>query len=240
MIKTPDNDRDSDNHDIDRDHHDIATPAGGALTSLTALGAMLNGVNTTSISGRSGLPLMQFKSRENNGTWMFGRKQTIPEEGSTWAVNLTSFKWGYVCFPNNNKPLEHLVSVSLPKPNLAELPDTGAPWQEEWAVNLKCLNGIDAGVEVVFKISTNGSGQAIVGLIETVRDRINGGQHGGNVVPILRLEKDFYPHAQYGRVWTPTLTIVDYMPLDGPPPATEPAPDKPDPDPQPRRRRVGA
>jgi hypothetical protein len=236
-----------DDHDNDNGHGDKAVapaPAGGALTSLAALSAALNAVNTASVSGRSGLPLMQFKSRENNGTWLFGQRRTIPEDGSLWAVNPTTFKWGYICFGANNKVLdERLVSVSLPKPNLAELPDTGAPWQEEWAVNLKCTSGADAGVEVAFKISTVGGTQVIAGLIEAVRDRLNGGQHDGKVVPIVHLSKDSYPHPQYGRVWYPLLTIVDWMPLSGPAPAPAPTP-PPAPAPtssaaeQPRRRRV--
>jgi hypothetical protein len=231
--------RDDHGHDNDNGGKAVAPAptAAGALTSLTALATILNAVNTASVSSRSGLPLMQFKSRENNGTWMFGQRRTIPEDGSRWAVNLTTFKWGYICFAPDNKVLdERLVSVSLPKPNLAELPDTGAEWQEEWAVNLKCINGADAGVEVAFKISTVGGTQVIAGLIETVRDRINGDQHGGKVVPILHLEKDSYPHPKHGRVWTPVLTIVDWMPLDGPAPA--PKPTSSSPVEQPRRRRV--
>ena len=237
-------DHDHDNRD-DHDHDDnnggkavASTPtAASALISLTALATILNAVNTASVGGRSGLPLLQFKSRENNGTWMFGQRRTIPEEGSRWAVNLASFKWGYICFGPDKKVLdERLVSVSLPKPSLVELPDMGAPWQEEWAVNLKCLGGVDAGAEVVFKASTVGGTQAIAGLIDTVRDRLNGGQHDGNVVPILTLEKDSDPHAQYGRVWTPLLTVVDWMPLDGPAPAPKPAASPPAE--QPRRRRV--
>jgi hypothetical protein len=67
-----------------------------------------------------------------------------------------------------------------------------------------------------------------------VRDRLNGGMHDGNVVPIMCLEKDSYQHSQYGKVYTPRLSVVDWMPLDGPPspaPATSAAE-------QPRRRRV--
>ena len=52
-----------------------------------------------------------------------------------------------------------------------------------------------------------------------MRDRLNGGQHDGKVSPIVLLEKYSYPHPQYGRLWTPLLTIVDWMPLDGPAPA---------------------
>jgi hypothetical protein len=127
-----------DDHDHDHGHDNdnggkavVPGPkAAAAITSLAELGAALNSVNTASFGGRSGRPLMKFKSREN-GTWMFGQRQTIPEDGSLWAVDPRTFKWGYICFGPNKKVLgECLVPVSLPKPNFAELPDLGAPLAE--------------------------------------------------------------------------------------------------------------
>ena len=105
---------------------------------------------------------------------------------------------------------------------------------------MKCTNGVDAGIEVVYKANTVGGTQAVVGLIDAVRDRFAGGMHDGKVAPIVQLAKDSYQHSQYGRVYTPVLTIVDWMPLSGPAPT--PAPASPPPSPpveQPRRRRVG-
>ena len=149
-------------------------PAGGALTSLTALGTILNAVDTGSVAGRSGLPMLIFK-RDGNGTWMFGQKQTLVEDGSGWAVNPTSFKWGFICFSNDNKVVgERLVSVSQPKPDVAELPDKGFAWAEQWAVNMKCIDGNEAGTEVIYKPTTVGGIQAVAGLIEVVRDASTG------------------------------------------------------------------
>jgi hypothetical protein len=233
----PDDHRD---HANDNSEKAVApAPPKGALTSLAALQTALNRVDTMSVAGRSGLPMMQFK-REGDGTWSFGQKRIKPEKGSRWAVNPTTFKWGFICFDNNNKVLdERLVSISQPKPVITELPDRGFPWQEQWAVNMKCLDGTDAGVEVTFKVSTVGGIQAVAGLIELVRDRLNSGQHDSKIVPIALLEKDSYPHKQYGRVWIPVLTIVDWMRFDGPAPTPAPAPTSPPPAEQPRRRRVG-
>ena len=140
--------------------------------------------------------MLQFK-REGDGTWMFGQQRTLVEDGSRWAVNPMTFQWGYICFCNDNKVLgERLVPVSQPMPEVAELPDKGSPWQEQWAVNLKCIDGTDAGTEVVFKSTTDGGIKAVGGLIDAVRDRLNGGQHDGKVSPIVHLEKDSYQHGQ--------------------------------------------
>jgi hypothetical protein len=120
------------------------------------------------------------------------------------------------------------------------MPDTGCPWQEEWAVNMKCISGADAGVEVVFKATTDGAIKAVVMLLDLVRDRLNLGEkeHHGKIVPIVLLEKDSYPHAQYGKVPYPVLNAVDWMSLDGPAPEPAPEPAPQSPSEQPRRRRV--
>jgi hypothetical protein len=159
----------NDNHNHDNDNKPeqktvAPAPAGGALASLTGLAAVLNAVDTASVVGRSGLPLLQFK-REGSGTWMFGQKRTVVEDGSRWAINPPTFKWGYICFNEANKPTERLVPVSQPKPDVAQLPDTGFEWQEQWGVNLKCASGTDTGTEVVYKASTVGGVQAVAGLI---------------------------------------------------------------------------
>ena len=235
-----DHDRDSD-HANDNGEHErpgskiAPAPAGGALTSLAALQTALAKVNTAAIIGRTGLPMLLFK-REGSGTWGYGQKRTIPEEGSKWAVNPMTFKYGYICFNDANKVVgEHLVPVSQPKPLITDMQDVGFPWQEQWAVNLKCLDSADAGVEVTFKATTRGQIQAVVILVDLVRDRLNSGQHEGKIAPIVLLEKDSYPHSQFGKVWIPVLNNVDWMSLDGPAPT--PAPEPP-PVEQPRRRRV--
>jgi hypothetical protein len=237
---TPDQDHANDNNGGDDAIQRAVAPAltEASIAALTKLTADLNHVNIAPVLGRSTHPLLQFKSRDNSGTWMFGQRRTVPEEGSLWAANPTSFQHGFVCFgPDKKKPLdERLVPAWQPMPDLATLPDLGVPWQEQWAVNLKCISGADAGTEVVFKTNTVGGSQAVVGLIEEVRKRLNSGQHGGKVVPIVRLEKYSYLHDKHGRTWNPLMTTIDWMAMDGPAPTSAP---EPSPEPEPRRRRVG-
>ena len=208
-----------------------------ASTSLAALTATFRNVDITSIGGRPAKPLLQYKSREG-GIWAFGTRRTIPESGSLWAANPASFLWGWVCWGDAKKTVgEKLVPVSQPMPDVTELPDKGFPWQQEMSVDLTCISGTDAGVEVVFKSNTEGGKGELTLLIKAVQDRINGGQHGGKVVPIVQLETDSYGHEQFGKTHIPVMAIADWMPLNGPAPAPTPTPTPAGE--QPRRRRVG-
>jgi hypothetical protein len=101
---------------------------------------------------------------------------------------------------------------------------------------MKLIDGTDAGVEVVFKPTTLGGKDALLGVIDATLNRIHGGQHDGKTVPVVRLGWDSYQHQKYSRVWIPVLTITDWITADGPAPA--PAPTSPPPAEQPRRRRV--
>ena len=253
MTDVPDHDRDHDRDDdddaIDSGEHEgfgskhvAPAPAGGALAALSA--ALAN-VPAGTYLGRTGLPMLLFKSRQN-GTWMFGQRKTIPEPGSKWAANPTTFTWGYVSFGANNKRAgEVMVPVSQAKPDITKLPDTGFPWQDQMAVNMKCITGVDAGVEVIFKATTDGALTALNELLEKVRNQIESQKgkgktiHDAEIAPFMLLENDSYPHREYGKTWIPILTIVGWMPLSGPAPAPAPAP-APEPPPvdQPRRRRV--
>jgi hypothetical protein len=243
------NDHENNHDDTEHEPDNPIAPAAsaGAMVSLEALGAVLNTVDTATIAGRSGLPMLQFK-REGDGTWLHGQRRTVVEDGSRWAVNPTTFRRGYICFSDANKVVgERLLPVSQPMPDPSELPDKGFQWNQQWAVNLKCLDGADAGLEVVYKPTTVGGIQAIVGLVEEVRDRLNGKMHGGKVSPIVRLDKSSYTNS-YGKIWSPLFDVITWMSLDGPapPPPGVPASPPPSGSPppsaaaaeQPRRRRV--
>jgi hypothetical protein len=246
MTKEQDRDRDRDG-EPEREGQAIASkPKGVALasTSLTALDTALSNVVRSATVGRSSKPILSFRSREE-GTWTIGQRGTVVDEGSTAAINLASLRHGYICFSDDNKVLgEHLVPASQPKPLVTELPDLGFPWQEQLAVDVKFIDGADAGSDATYKPTTTGGKDVLLGVIDTTLNLIRGGQHDGKTVPVARLERDSYQHQKYGRVWVPLLTIVDWMSPEGPAPASTPpfpprtpAPAAPAAE-QPRRRRV--
>ena len=226
------------------DNGGATTPASNALatSALTALTAAFKRVDLSVVSNRPLRPLMQFKSREG-GIWAHGQKRTVVELESEWAVNPTTFQWGYVCWGDGNKVLGNVsVPIDRDRPDLSTLPDRGFEWTEEMSVHLKCTSGVDAGTEVVFKTNTQGGRNELLQLIEAVRNRL-GEQHEGRVVPVVQLGNSSYAHAQYGKTYVPVMTIVDWIGLDGPTksapaPKPTPAPASPAGAAEPRRRRV--
>ena len=59
------------------------------------------------------------------------------------------------------------------------------------------------GLEVVFKTATDGGVNAWNELLVAVKNRLESGQHGLNVLPIVSLEKDSYQSVEHGRVLAP-------------------------------------
>jgi hypothetical protein len=235
-----DQDRDR-NSDHANDNHkpggnpNVPTPTGKGVAALATLRGIMQGVSPAAfVSGGSGLPMMLFKSREE-GSWQYGRKGIVPEPNSDWAVNPLTFGWGSISF-TPGKTIERMVPVNQPKPT--DLPDTGAEWQDQMTVNMKCTSGADTGAEVTVKATTFGALKAIRGLLTAVYDRVTSNQYGDMIVPIVKLGRDSYQHRDHGRIWEPTLTIVAWTRLEGPAPAPAPQPESPPPAEQPRRRRV--
>jgi hypothetical protein len=231
-------------------------PALRASTAVASLTAMLNSVHAVPSGVRSAKPAkpsMFFKARKGGGVWLYGRAQTIVEDGSHWAINPATLEHGYVALNGKVWLGEEMVPVDQPKPDVTELPQVGVPYQEQRSVNMRCLTGIDAGAEVTFKTTSVGGFQAIDDLIAALRDRLSSGLHDNKLSPIVTLGKSDYTHPEYGPQCNPVLKIGDWMPLEGPPPTPAPAPQPTPPSPaspsspsssastaneQPRRRRV--
>ena len=131
---------------------------------------------------------------------MIGQKKTVPEDGSRWAVNPMSFKWGFIASTTTTRSSVSASFLSASRcPTSRSFPTSASNGRRNGPSDLKCLDGADAGIEVIFKPTTVGGIQAVAGVIEAVRDRLNGGMHDGKVSPIVLLEKSSYQHGQHGK-----------------------------------------
>jgi hypothetical protein len=219
-------------------------PTEAATTALAGVAALRAGLANVA-AGRSshgGMPLL--KMVKGVGTWVIGKNETGAEPSVQWAANPFSAAHGYISWAQEGpakKLGEQMVPVTVAKP--VALPTTGAPWDDQIAINLKCLNGRDQGLEVTFKSSSKGGFDAVFDLLEAVGRRIDIG--AGDFVPIVTLGHETYPHPQYGKIFKPVFAVVGWTDMRGgteapaapPPPPATPAPSIGEPI---RRRRATA
>ena len=225
-----DHDRDPTTATIDDSENGGASPpapTGGALAALTALGTVLNDVDMRPSSAVRACRCSRSRAGQQRhlDDWAEEdhrrRRQPLGRQPDVVPVRL------HLLRRRQQGAGERLLPVSQPMPDVAELPDKGFEWQEQWAVNMKCLNGADAGTEVIFKADDRRRHPGR-------RRADRGGARSPQRRPARRqgladraAGEGRYPHPQYGKIWTPVLTIVDWMSLDGPAPAPAPPPTSP-------------
>jgi hypothetical protein len=149
------------------------------------------------------------------GDWIYGIEDTEVEEDSTWAVNVAQFQHGFIAWPEGGgAPTgEVLVPATQPMPNQAELPEVDGTWSKCVAVQMRCMSGEDEGVQIIWKANSTGGRKAYAKLLKAVVDRIQSGDEA--VVPIVTLGSDSYKHKQYGKIYTPEITISGWVTMDG-------------------------
>lgn len=211
------------------------TPAttGAASTALAALGNLKGAIQNVkaAVVINGGDPILRLG---RDGKWVFGAENLEPEEGSRWAVNPLSLRYGVVCWkviPNGSKEKpelygKHLVSIfGNPKPQGGQAHDSNGnpvdhnahPWQDVIGVDLRCISGEDEGEQVIYEPSSTGGLNAMDDLMDAIVKAQD--EHPDRPVPIVELVSDHYDHKQYGKTYIPVLKIVDWVAMDAMPTA---------------------
>lgn len=169
---------------------------------------------------------MQYLKMEKSGQWVFGQDETPVEAGSLWALNPQSFMHGYVAWDTDagGAPVkEVMVPVSQPLPALSSLPPlppsarTGKAleYKEQRAVQLVCIldpgasdKDSDVGTLVEYKQSSVGAMRLFRGMADAILQRAMKGED--KIVPIVKLTSEDYKHSQYGKIWNPIFSIVEW------------------------------
>ena len=162
---------------------------------------------TSTIKGSSGgVPFLRLLK---SGIWAFGAENIEPEPGSHWAVNPYSIEHGWACWGDGELLDERMVPFNQPVPVKGELPDYGQSWDQQVAMQLRCMNGEDEGVTVLYKGTSTGLRNAVKSLIEDIVTQL---QHDKeHLVPVIELETDSYQHKKYGQIFYPVLPIVNWI-----------------------------
>lgn len=213
---------------------------GNKATLPASLQAFAKGVQTAvadlSQAAAGGTPFL--KLDRSGGGWMYGQDDTEVQESSRWAFNPLSLEHGYIFWCDGKVLGEQMVPVSQPKPgNLpAVLGPDGNPvvrdsqgravgWADQISIQIKCLNGEDAGVEVIYKGTSLGLKQAMHEYTVALFERVQNGDPA--LVGVTELKYSHYKHKIYGTVYKPEFKFEQWLTLEGTPGETA-APQEPE------------
>ena len=173
---------------------------------------------------------------DKGGVWMYGSEEIEVEDGSLWAINPATMSTGFAAWDDDGggKMGEEMASILSDDIVLRnQLPDVGAPWKPQTGMQLKCMDGEDKDVEVLYATTSKGGTKAFKVIVSAITARIQSGKAG--VVPVVQLCSDSYKHKKYGKIYTPELKVVDWLGMDALP---ETAADEPKPEPEPEFEEV--
>ena len=170
------------------------------------------------------------------GNWLFGQGNDKVQEGSSWLANITTLKHGDCTWHESQLVDEFMVEMWADARPLPGTHATGATPKAQASVELKCMNGEDAGMQVLYKTSSLGGTNAMHDLKEAVKRRVD--EHGAEfpyLFPVLQLGSTSYPNKRYGgTTYNPVLERVGWADIngelegdEGTPAVAEPVPPKP-------------
>jgi hypothetical protein len=148
------------------------------------------------------------------GEWIYGVENTEVEDGSVWAVNPFGFMHGYTAWGTKAHGTEgqNVGEVMVPAmqsmPQEGMLPQVKGEWSKAVGIQMRCTNGEDEGVQVMFKANSRGGRKAYAALLQTLVARMATDE--ANCMPLVSLQSDSYDHKQYGKIFEPVITVVGW------------------------------
>jgi hypothetical protein len=151
---------------------------------------------------------------DRTGHWIFGADQTEVEDDAKWAVNPFSFVHGFIAWGDGEVLGEKMVSVTQPLPELETAPPGAKKgWETQVGMSLQCVNGDDKGMEVRFSTTSVGGKRSVQALAVAIATQVDADQT--KPVPVVALKKDHYIHKSYGKIYTPTFEVKEWVSMDG-------------------------
>jgi hypothetical protein len=197
------------------------TNGGGRSLSQDLVAGLMAGIQehraTTTVAG--GKPLLRLLKA---GNWVFGQQDDPVQEGSEWAINPLSIKHGWCCwsdYPGNTKNEllgEILTPISDHKPPMPDPIQTKSgtfPWKELSVFELRCMNGEDEGVEVIYKGSSIGATRAVDGLFAQLVEQLK--LDSSHPVAVVQLKQKDYQHSKWGQTFNPIFEVVGWATMTG-------------------------
>ena len=183
----------------------------------------------------TGLP---FIGITNDGVWCYGQDRVEVEEHSLWAIDIRTWKHGYIAWPpaaaKERKPLgERMVPANMALPRITDLPNVGAPYQLQFSFELLCMSGEDAGTMALYKNGSYGAKVVNQNLVTEVLRQAK--LEPSRMCPVVELLVRNYYHNEWRKtIYNPILqnkrwiTFEEFDGFEGkpspPPPQLSPSP----------------
>lgn len=173
---------------------------------------------------------------KSDGNWVIGQADDPVQDGSKWCINILSICHGWICWSDyegtrkNERLGEVMVPMSEPKP-VKPQPIEGFPFGEQRSFEAVCLNGEDAGAEVMFKNGSTGTLKGFKKLEDAIKTQLRADR--AYPCPVIQFKSDSYKHAAYGKIHNPVFAVVGWANLDGEEKESVGEPEAPPPDPKP-------
>lgn len=159
------------------------------------------------------------------GEWVYGAEETEVGKDSFFVVDPNSYAQGFVAWDSDSGTLidESMAVAGQPPVIISDLPalPAGIKWQAQVAFAMKGVEGAEDGLQLLFKVSSRGGKAAVSTLLGQIVSRGKAGN--ADLCPIVALESSSYKHKKYGKIFTPDLSVDEWIDLPDGAPAAEPA-----------------
>jgi hypothetical protein len=198
----------------------VTKPAATGLSTDLA-SRLLSGIgqsrSATTIPG--GKPLLRLTKGSG---WVFGQNDEPVQDGSSWVANPLSIMHGFCAWTRydakDKKTNELVGEVMVPiyeaKPAKPDpVGEAQWPYAEQRSIEMKCLDGDDAGTEVLYKNSSLGGMRSFDGVLAALQAQLQ--KDPNHPCPVLQFGIDSYKHKVWGEVLVPIFDIVGWADMNG-------------------------
>lgn len=146
------------------------------------------------------------------GEWVYGAEETEVAANSVFVIDPASYAQGFVAWDGEGGLIDERMAVAGQPPILmSDLPalPNGARWDTQVAFALKGVEGDEEGIQLLYKTSSKGGRQVISELLGKIIERGTKGETA--LCPVVLLDTSSYKHKKFGKIYTPVLTVDEWM-----------------------------
>jgi len=186
-----------------------------ANTGLASINDMAKGLQQSATQATNAT--ISFMKYTKFGEWLYGTDEIEVDMDSLWVIHPQVFEhgwiaWGDKAHGNHGEKLgEIMVHATEPLPLKSTLDHVEGNWNQQISMQLLCLTGMDKDTRVTFNTNSTGGRRLYKKIVDAVIAQLKAKKM--EVAPVVKLEKDSYPHPKFGKIFIPLMKIVEWKTL---------------------------